>query len=749
MLTLMFPGQGSQKKGMGAEIFDKYKDLVKICDNVLDYSIVELCLEDPNNVLGQTKYTQVALYVVSSLMYLEYIENNEKPSYVAGHSLGEYVALFASGAFDFETGLRLVKKRGELMSKADGGVMAAVIGASENRVKKILEENNFDGIDVANFNSQKQIVISGLREDIFKAEDAFLDDSEVKTFIPLNVSGAFHSRYMKELADEFKEYINQFEFNEFQIPVISNYTARIYSKAEVKENLYRQMFNSVRWDETVRYLMGKGVTEFKEIGPGNVLTNLVNRIIKEEEPLIIEENTPIDSNNKENNNIGNILGDNLFKSEYNVDFSYYAGGMYKGIASIDMIVKLAKSRILSFYGTGGVSLDEVNNAINTIKSRLNGETFGVNVLYNPNNLEYDMKLINMIMDNNINCIEAAAYFNLTPALVFYRAKGLYRDSQLNVMSKNKIIAKISRPEVLNLFLNPAPEKIVNSLLDKGLIDQNQASMLKEIPMADDICVEADSGGHTDAGNPYSLIPTMIKIRDEFEKNNKNLKHVRVGAGGGIGTPESACAAFMMGAEFITTGSINQCTVEANISDIVKDMLQNMSVNDTQYAPSGDMFEFGSKVQVLKKGVFFPTRANKLYELYRQYNSLDEIDMKTKDQLEKKYFKKTFEEVYDECKEYYSNDEIEKAESSPKIKMAMIFKWYLGRGTKLALMGDENNKVDFQILTGPSLGAFNEWVKGSNLESWHNRHVDEIAIKLMNETATYIINKCNSLYEKIK
>ncbi|MGA1791928.1 MAG: hypothetical protein ACMUIM_10605, partial [bacterium] len=178
-------------------------------------------------------------------------------------------------------------------------------------------------------------------------------------------------------------------------------------------------------------------------------------------------------------------------------------------------------------------------------------------------------------------------------------------------------------------------------------------------------------------------------------------------------------------------------VEAGISDNVKEMLQDINVQDTAYAPAGDMFELGAKVQVLRKGVFFPARANKLYELYRQYNSLDEIEEKTKKQIQEKYFRKSFEEVWEETKSFYSKvapEEITKAEKSPKHKMALIFKWYFGRGTWLALNGIEDQKVDYQVQCGPALGAFNQWVKGTQLENWRNRHVDEIAEKLMEDTA---------------
>jgi trans-AT polyketide synthase/acyltransferase/oxidoreductase domain-containing protein len=211
---------------------------------------------------------------------------------------------------------------------------------------------------------------------------------------------------------------------------------------------------------------------------------------------------------------------------------------------------------------------------------------------------------------------------------------------------------------------------------------------------------------------------------------------------------SAASAFVMGADFILTGSINQCTVEAGTSDAVKDLLEAINVQDTDYAPAGDMFEIGARVQVLKKGVLFPARANKLYQLYNQYPCLEEIPEKTLAQLERNYFKKTIAEIWEETKLYFQkigkSDEIMKAEQTPRKKMALIFRWYFGYSSRLAFAGDLEGKVNFQVHTGPALGAFNQWVKGTELESWRHRHVDEIGKKLMEDAAILLENMLERL-----
>ena len=435
------------------------------------------------------------------------------------------------------------------------------------------------------------------------------------------------------------------------------------------------------------------------------------------------------------------LGSSAFKDRYSLKYPYIAGAMVRGINSEEMCIKLAKQGMLSFFGTGACSLDRIEDAITKIKTDLsNNEIFGMNLLCNLNNPEFEDQTIDLYLKHNIQVIEAAAYAQVTPSLVRYKIKGLIKENG-NILSTNRIIAKISRPEVAAQFLSPAPEKILKKLLDNGAITEEEAELARQVPMADDITTESNSGGHTDNAVAYALVPTIIRMRNDAMLKYSGLEYIHVGAGGGIGTPEAIAASFIMGADYIVTGSINQCTVESGISELVKDMLSQVNIQDTDFAPAGDMFEMGAKVQVLKKGVFFPARANKLYDLYKFCNSIDDIDEKTKAQIETKYFKKSFDEVFQETKTYLqkiSPREIEKAENNPKHKMALIFRWYFGLATRLSYEGDPSRKVDYQVHCGPSLGAFNQLVKGSTLEDWHNRFVDDIAIKLMH-AATNVLN----------
>jgi len=275
--TIMFPGQGSQYKGMGEDLFREFPEEVIIANRALGYDIVELCLTDPNNNLNQTSYTQPALFFVNYLTYQKYLQTNVVPDYFIGHSLGEFNALCAAGVYDFETGLKIVQKRGELMYSIGGTSMAAVIGADYKEIKEILK-TNFPDIDIANINTASQIVISGKADSLDKAADFFEEEGLV--YIPLKVSGAFHSRYMTPVKAQFQAFVESMKLDKCAIPVVSNYTASLYpdEREGIVKNMVNQIDNPIKWLQSVEYLMYQGECDFMEIGAGEVLTNIIKKI---------------------------------------------------------------------------------------------------------------------------------------------------------------------------------------------------------------------------------------------------------------------------------------------------------------------------------------------------------------------------------------------------------------------------------------------------------------------------------------
>jgi malonyl CoA-acyl carrier protein transacylase len=289
MIAFVFPGQGSQKRGMGQGLFDEVREYGAVeedVDAILGYSLRKLCLEDAENRLKETQFTQPSLYVVNALHYYKAVSLGAHPAYLAGHSLGEYNALLAAGVFDFLTGLRLIKKRGELMSQARNGGMAAVIGLSAGTIARLIKENGLVSIDVANFNAPSQIVLSGPVEDIKRAAPIF-EKGGARMYMPLQVSAAFHSRYMTDAAKAFADFLVPISFAAPQTPVVANATAQLYptynASESVKSLMVKQITNSVRWTQSMRLLISQGVTQFSETGPGNVLTRLGQQIQQEEE----------------------------------------------------------------------------------------------------------------------------------------------------------------------------------------------------------------------------------------------------------------------------------------------------------------------------------------------------------------------------------------------------------------------------------------------------------------------------------
>lgn len=428
------------------------------------------------------------------------------------------------------------------------------------------------------------------------------------------------------------------------------------------------------------------------------------------------------------------LGDPKFKARHGIKYPYIAGAMANGIASAAMVKTMAENGMIGFFGAGGLSIEKIENAVIDLKTALEDKPFGFNLIHSLMDPDHEMATVRLYLKYNVHQICAAAFLRMTPALVYYRVKGLHQDSGGNIIALNKIMAKVSRVEVARQFFSPPPEKLISSLLESRMISETEARLSQYIPMAQDLTAEADSGGHTDNRPALALLPTMISLKNEFMKKYSYKDALCVGLAGGIATPQSTAAAFQMGAAYVLTGSINQSCVEAGICDDVKNLLCQADQADVAMAPAADMFEIGARVQVLKRGTLFPVRAEKLYRLYQTHQRFEEIDSKSRQEIQEKYLQTSFEEAWSSTKEFFRKTnnlkEIEKAETDPKHKMALVFRSYLGLSSKWAIQGIPHRKMDYQIWCGPAIGAFNQWAKGSFLESPENRKTAEIAMNLL-------------------
>jgi [acyl-carrier-protein] S-malonyltransferase len=291
-LAFVFPGQGAQYIGMGKEFIEKdleSKQIFEKANNLLDFNLNEICFTE-NEKIHITAYTQPALLTVCIAILEAVKKTGVKASCVAGLSLGEYTALVANGALDFETAIDLVRKRGIYMEEAainTKGTMAAVIGSNKEIIKNICDETE-GYVDIANYNSPKQIVISGEIDAVNRVMNK-LNELKIKV-IPLKVSGAFHSNLMEEAAEKLEKYLSEVAFNDFTIPYYSNVTGqKVTDKTNIKTLLTRQVQESVRWEDNVKAMIEDGVDTFVEIGPSKTLAGLIKKIDRSKKVINIED----------------------------------------------------------------------------------------------------------------------------------------------------------------------------------------------------------------------------------------------------------------------------------------------------------------------------------------------------------------------------------------------------------------------------------------------------------------------------
>jgi trans-AT polyketide synthase, acyltransferase and oxidoreductase domains len=431
------------------------------------------------------------------------------------------------------------------------------------------------------------------------------------------------------------------------------------------------------------------------------------------------------------------LGDPTFCSFHGVKYAYATGAMAGGIASADLVIAIGKAGMLGSFGAGGLSPERIEAAIHRIQQALPQGPYAFNLIHSPNDAAMERNTVDLYLKYGVKTVEASAFLDLTSSIVYYRVAGLALNSANEIEIRHKVIAKLSRREVATKFMQPASEKLLKGLVEQGLITELQAKLAAQVPMADDITVEADSAGHTDNRPLVCLLPSILSLRDQIQEQYHYSNPVRVGAAGGIGTPQAALAAFMMGAAYVMTGSINQSCVEAAASEHTKQLLAQAEMTDIMMAPAADMFEMGVRLQVLKRGTLFPVRAQKLYELYRNYDSVEAIPEAEKAQIEKQIFRRSLETVWEDTVTFFQQrdpEQIIKANQNPKRKMALIFRSYLGLSSRWSNTGESGREIDYQIWCGPTMGAFNDWVKGSYLADPPDRRVVDVAYHILRGTA---------------
>ena len=299
-IAFLFPGQGAQSVGMGKDLYETYgiaKNVYDTADKILGKSITTLCFEGPEEDLKQTVNTQSCI-VTTSIAALEALKSelNIIPDYAAGHSLGEYCAMYAAGVMNLETTLKAIQKRADLMGETKGGAMAAVLNAPEGSVEEALKEASSVGyVDVANYNSPVQVVLTGDEAAVSKAGEILLAKG-ARRVVPLAVSGAFHSKFMEKAGHEFESFVNTLELNNALLPVVTNVDAsETTSSEDFRAKMPKQIYSSVHWTQTIQKMAADGVEIFVEIGPGKVLAGLNKKIVPEAKVFNVYDKASLDS----------------------------------------------------------------------------------------------------------------------------------------------------------------------------------------------------------------------------------------------------------------------------------------------------------------------------------------------------------------------------------------------------------------------------------------------------------------------
>ncbi len=439
------------------------------------------------------------------------------------------------------------------------------------------------------------------------------------------------------------------------------------------------------------------------------------------------------------------FGSASFANDHGIRFCYLAGAMANGIGSAELVEAMGRDGMLAFFGAAGLGPDTVEDAIDRISTRLGDLPWGFNLIHSPYEPLLEEAVADLYIRRGVTRVSASAYMDFTLPLVRYRFHGIHSDPSGQIVTPNRLVAKVSRIEVARKFLAPPPPKMVAELVARGDLSEEQARMAGSVPVAQDLTVEADSGGHTDNRPAIALLPTMLALRDNVQAEQGYAIPLRVGSAGGISTPHSVAAAFAMGADYVMTGSVNQACREAGTSDAVRQMLAQAEQADVTMAPAADMFEMGVRLQVLKRGTMFPMRAHRLYDLYRAHHGLEDISDDERTNLEKTVFRMPLEEVWSETRSFWKArdiTQIERAGSDPKHRMALVFRWYLGMSSRWANRGEAGREMDYQVWCGPAMGAFNEWVRGSVLDPWEDRRAVNVAHNMLHGAA--VITRAGAL-----
>lgn len=613
MNVLMFPGQGAQYKGMGAELFDAYPSLVEEADEVLGYSVRTLCLDDPGRKLVDTRFTQPAIFVVSTLAHRRYLDDGGAAGDACiGHSLGEYSALHAAGMLGFADALRLVQRRGALMAEIQGGAMCAVIGLEMASLDALLGESGL-AVDIANHNSFQQIVLSGPQSDIEQAQALLGQRHPDCRVVRLRVSGAFHSRMMQPAAQQFEEPLAATRFFAPTTEVIANCSVSAYTPANAASLLARQLVSPVRWLETIQQLLDRGATDFVELGPGEVLGRLLTEIRKHH-----TSRAPFDPGPVPHRETGADAAFRLpapapatFASRWGSRSACVAGCIGAHATTPALLAALADEGVACFAPSAGLPVAAVSATLTSARQHTTAQhsdaLIGLNVCADDDRQE----MINLALRCDVSALEVAGFHTADIALIRYRLAG---GTDLNDRPRNRLLAKVRSLDAALAFARPLPEAQITDLLNDASINDTEARLLARFPIADAICLDGSGWREPIRGQVARATDLLDSVRDALDTEHA----VALGLCGGMTTPTQIAAAWAAGADFVVLGSILHLCRESGTSNNDREALASARPEGFRKVLDGSGLAFGLQTSVVHD---CDTTARKLERLQQATRTL--------------------------------------------------------------------------------------------------------------------------------